>query len=95
MLGVVSDLHAADGRYHIDCLVNFMSTRSTSAAVKAVLPDPHDRDEAFQAVIRVVSEDHSRIWNSVDLYHLYIEYGGISLPRRMLVTSLSEHFGED
>ena len=32
--GAVSDLHAADARYHVDCLVNFTSKITTSAAVK-------------------------------------------------------------
>ena len=32
--GAISDLHAADARYHVACRNNFMSTRSTSAAVK-------------------------------------------------------------
>ena len=32
--GAVSDLHAADARYHKSCRVNFMFPRSTSAAVE-------------------------------------------------------------
>ena len=28
----VSDLHAADARYHTSCRVSFMSSKSTSAA---------------------------------------------------------------
>lgn len=31
--GAVSDLHAADARYHVDCRTRFTSQRSVSAAV--------------------------------------------------------------
>lgn len=93
--GAVSDLHAADARYHIDCRVNFMSTRSTIAVVKTAQTGAQELDEALQAVIRVLKEDLSRIWNSVDLNHLYLEHGGTALSRRLLITRLSEHFGED
>ena len=57
MCGAVSDLHAADAHYHKDCRVSFMYQKSTSAAVKG------HKDESLQAVISVLSEDQSQIWN--------------------------------
>jgi hypothetical protein len=33
--GAISDLHAADARYHVVCRTNFVSTRSTSAVQEA------------------------------------------------------------
>ena len=32
MAGVLTDLHAADVRYHVDCRASFMCTRSIQAA---------------------------------------------------------------
>ncbi len=90
--GAVSDLHAADARYHKNCRSKFMSPKSTSAAVKALQEVTGIEDIALQALIKVLNEDKSQIWNSVDLHTLYIENGGSGLSRRLLVTQLIEHF---
>ena len=87
MCGTVSDLHAADARYHKGCRVSFMYQKSTSAAVKG-----HE-DESLQAVITVLNGDQSQIWNSVELHTLYVEKGGCDLSRQLLVTRLLEYFG--
>ena len=31
--GAVSDLHAADAQYHVDCMANFMSPKTIFAAI--------------------------------------------------------------
>ena len=87
--GTVSDLHAADARYHKGCRVSFMYQKSTSVAVKG-----HE-DESLQAVISVLNEDQSQIWNSVELHTLYVENEGCDLSRRLLVTRLLEYFGDN
>ena len=89
---MISDLHAADARYHKSCRVSFMSPKSTSAAQKAT-HESHD-DDSLQIVIRILKEDQSRIWNSVELHTLYVENGGSDLSRRFLVTRLLQHFGD-
>ena len=70
MCGAVSDLHAADTRYHKGCRVSFMYQKSTSAAVKG-----HE-DESLRVVINVLHEDQLQIWNLVELHTLYVENGG-------------------
>ena len=82
-----SDLHAANARYHRDCRVNFMSPKSIAAALKSIQPHPEKVGESFQAVVKVLEEDLSRIWNSIDLHMLYTEHGGILLSRRIPITS--------
>ena len=69
-----------------------MSPKSVSAAVKSLQEATCSDDTSFQAVIKVLDEDRSQIWNSVDIYALYIENGGSDLSRRLLVTQLVEHF---
>ncbi|KAG0729000.1 hypothetical protein GWK47_031251 [Chionoecetes opilio] len=93
--GAISDLHAADARYHVACRTNFMSSRSTSAAVKEAQADKPELDKGLQVVISILKEDMSHIWNSVDLFNLYIENEGNALSRRQLIVELSAHFGKD
>ena len=90
MCGTVSDLHAADARYHKCCRVSFFFQKSTSAALK-LKQEGHD-DES---VISILNADKSQIWNSVELYTLYVENGGSDLSRRLLVTRLLEYFGDN
>ena len=91
--GAVSDLHAADARYHKCCRVSILSQKSTSAALK-VKQEGHD-DESLLVVISILNADKSQIWNSVELYTLYVENGGSDLSRRLLVTRLLEYFGDN
>lgn len=96
--GAVSDLHAADARYHVDCRTKFMLSRSTTAARKATQPAQGDAsmsDEGLEAIINILKSDKTHIWNAVDLHNLYLENGGHVLSRRMLVCRLSERFGKD
>lgn len=93
--GAVSDLHAANARYHKDCRSIFFYQRSTPVAAKAGQPESEVVDEGFDCVITVLQEDLSRIWNIVELHWLYHDNGGIILSRRLLITRLSEHFGDD
>lgn len=70
--GAVSDLHAADTRYHVDCRTKFMSPKSKTAAIKATHSTQEgfdELDEALEGVIWVLKDDMSQIWNSVDLQY--------------------------
>jgi len=49
--GALSDLHAADARYHHDCRCNFMSPRSLQFAAAHTSPNTDDVDKAFDAVL--------------------------------------------
>lgn len=69
--GAVSDLHAADARYHVDCRTRFTSQRSVSAAVNVNQTKLEEVDQALACIIRILEEDLSRTWNSVELYDIY------------------------
>ena len=61
--GALSDLHAADARYHVNCMASFMSPKSISAAKNASKED-ENTDHAFDEVIGEMLKDKSHLWNS-------------------------------
>ena len=69
----ITDLHAADARYHQTCFTTFVSSRNIAAAVastsKQQKPDPVNL--AFSCVIRLLKSDPGKLWNSVELYDVY------------------------
>ena len=80
--GAVSDLLAADARYHDDCRKDFMSSRSVASASKeTVQPQEH----AFNAVVSQMRLERSRIWTSIEIHKVYAEHGGANLSRGRLV----------
>ncbi len=92
--GAVSDLHAADARYHEDCKSSFMAPRSVRAAASSTKPKETE-DKALQSTILQMSNESSQIWNTVAAYDLYLSHGGELLSRRTLLEKLTEHFGPD
>ncbi len=88
--GAISDLHAADGRYHLICRTSFMSPRSV---VSASIHDAKIDDGALECLIAHVQENQSRTWHSVELFQAYTDYGGTVLSRKQLIKKLSDHFG--
>lgn len=95
VMGALSDLHAADARYHVDCMSKFLGERSVKYAFASVSHAGQD-DDAFNALVTELSQDLSKIWNSVELFQLYEDNGGTRLTaRKQLVKQLSHHFGED
>ena len=94
--GAISDLHAADGRYHVDCMSKFMNTRSAKYAHACSSYTTQDElDNAFCELIAVVSEDLSRIWNSVELLQLYHSKVDQMLTKRQEVDQLVDHVGDN
>ena len=77
--GPVSDLHAADAQYHKECMTKFMGPRGRMYAHRK---SEHHTDEcedpAFVEVIHELSNDPTRIWNSVEVevYNLYASPSG-------------------
>ena len=57
--------------------------------------DTEQHDEAFTMLVKDMAEDRLRLWNSIELHNLYIDYKGDKLSRRQLLKNLSEHFGSD
>lgn len=92
--GALSDLHAADARYHTSCMSSFMSPRSVSAACKSQ-GKVNTVDNAFQDVLDEMKKDKSCLWNSVELYAKYQLYGGKELCRRSLLAHIKQHFLDD
>lgn len=58
--GALSDLPAADARYHVDCMTNFMSANSIPAAQNASKINVNE-DPAFDSVKEEMIEDKSRL----------------------------------
>ena len=52
------------------------------------------QQHALCDVTAVVSEDLSRIWNSVELFQLYQSKGGQMLTKRQVVDQHVDHFGD-
>lgn len=92
--GAVSDLHAADAQYHLDCYNKFVSPRVIQAANKTSSTS-EEVGAAFLQVIEEMEQDKKRLWNSVDLLDLYTSLGGDKLSRRRLVECVTSHFGVD
>ena len=98
MAGVLTDLHAADVRYHVDCKASFMCTRSIQAAShQSSITASTDKlvDRAFNTIIEYVAANKTMVHNSIDLYNKYVQEGGNILSRRQLITNTKETFEND
>lgn len=91
--GIPADLHAANVRYHVDCKVRFMASKSVQYA-QAAAEQEGSNDLAFLAVVESYKNKKSEIVNSVDIHKEYKEEGG-ELSRRQLTEKLVEHFKGD
>ena len=95
VLGAVADLHAAEARYHKDCMSRFFSNRMNPTGQEY---HPHTStsecqpDMALKHMIAMLSSDRKRIWNSVELLQEYQAHGGVKLTRSHLVDNLCSHF---
>ena len=81
----MSDLHAADAKYHRECLQTFKcnSDRSENETNSS-------DDGAFLKVFDCMLADKSLVWNAVELEELYRSHGGQLLERRLLIEKLSD-----
>lgn len=79
----LSDLHAAEARYHKDCMVKFFSNKP-AANTDGLM------ERALDELITEMKSDHSRIWNSRELHNLYQQLGGKNLSRRALIGYLED-----
>ena len=96
VMSAISDLHAADARYHKDCFSKFMSARNVATAKRKMESSQKEKeDSAFYEITREMDEDKQRIWNSVEVYNLYKSKEGKTLSRRSLMAKLSQHFGSE
>ena len=89
--GAISDLHAADARYHVQCKAKFMTNMPGSKPKTKITDD----DKALITVLTRMEDDKSHIWNSVELFDLYKGYGGSQLSKTKFLNHMSHHFGKD
>ena len=79
VLGVVSDLHAAEARYHRDCMSRFFANRKQKTVEQEDKPQAKHTenapDLALQHLVRSTSENKTCIWNSVELFLEYQNHG--------------------
>ena len=94
LLGVVSDLHAADARYHDECRKRFMSSRSVTSAARHG-NHTHEVDAAISVTSSLLKADKSRVWNSLEVYKMYQENGGHGCSRRKVVSKMLDILGPD
>ena len=98
MAGILTDLHAADVRYHVDCRASFMCPRSIQAASRqSSINTSTDQlvDGAFNSIIAYVAGNKATVHNSIDLYNKYVQEGGNVLSKRQLITNIIEKFEND
>ena len=95
--GALSDLHAADARYHVNCMTCFMAPRSVAAAKNTVNQNEENRsgDDAFNHVTDEMKADKSRIWNTKELVTLYDLSGGTELNQRSLLKRVKDYFSDE
>lgn len=82
------DLHAADARYHKDCMSMFFSNGPSKSA-------DGFSDKGLHKTILQMQSNRTRIWNSIELYELYQESGGTELSRRSLISCIHEMLQPD
>jgi len=88
----LKDLHTADARYHDDCRKKFLNPKEVDRARKDD-PKPYC-DKGMENLIRLIKQDTSKVWTSVEVHEKYAELGGKTLNRRNLVEKLADKFGD-
>jgi len=82
----VSDLYAADARYHRDCIAKFFTSNPSAGCYTKI------GDSALNELLVQMSSDFKRAWNSLESDSLYSELGGTQLSWRSLIKSVQNHF---
>ena len=81
--GAVSDLYAADTRYHHNCMQRFLAGRcSLEGEVHLASKSETNGDAGFKYIIKKLEGDKSKIWNSVELFEEYKTNGGALQTRK-------------
>ena len=91
----ISDLHAVEARYHKHCMSLFFSKRNLTPCGSSVSTTQVRIDEGLHHITSLMSDDKSRIWNSVDLFSEYQEHHGSLASRKQLIEKLRNHFGDE
>ena len=86
----VSDLHAADARYHRDCYSWFCTNNPSQSTSSDAT-----QDNALSMLADEMRSNKSCLWNSVEVHERYIELGGEDKSRRTLLNHVSEKLHPD
>lgn len=93
--GAFGDLHAVEGRYHVDYRNRFFPDKACSGQTDPKEEEHPSTDAALEAVVRDMYSDKSRLWNSTGLHDLYQSHSGTRLSKRNLLTEVQKQFGND
>ncbi len=73
----VSNLHAVEAQYHHDCFVRFVNKKQLPQHAGQInAPQAPDTDDAFNFVTRILKENKTQVWNSIELFVEYESHGG-------------------
>ncbi len=73
----VSNLHAVEARNHHDCFVRFVNKKQLPQHAGQInAPQAPDTDDAFNFVTRILKENKTQVWNSIELFVEYESHGG-------------------
>ena len=90
VVGLVSDLHAAEARYHKDCMCRFFANRLLSTGNEGGPLSPrsqYQHDMAWKHMVTTLSNDQKRVWNTVERQQEYQDHGGVDLTRSQLANT--------
>lgn len=85
MAGVLSDPHAADVRYHVDCRASFLCPKSIQAASHHRCDADQSVDLTFNSVVAILADNKDIIYSYIDVHSKYVQEGGRALTRRQLI----------
>ena len=67
----MSDLHAADARYHLDCRVQFVAEKPVKAAASTSTGISSDSDQAFIHIVKTMEGNIFKLRKSIELFQMY------------------------
>ena len=83
----MSDLHAADARYHKNCYRDFVNDRMIKAA-RNQFDQVSSDEKPFNSLLRNVRTDKEKIWTSTELMEYYVSEGDTEKNSSRLVSRI-------
>ena len=78
----MSDLHAVEARYHVDCRTKCFSNPAASGNV-------NETDIFLYDLVKLITSDRSKIWNSVGVHEAYRSLGRVTTLNYAVLFSIS------
>lgn len=92
--GALSDLHAADARYHTSCYSNFMKP-CYSGTSSSVGSSDDSTNTALNKLVETIMSDKTKMWISTELFDEYESYEGITLSKKRLMDEITKTLGNE